>query len=75
EIHDVIGEVSNIVGGSLKSRFCDSGLPCELSIPSITSGSDFHIESMNWARCERYIFGNKDHAGIVEVFIKKAVKT
>jgi len=75
EIHDVIGEVSNIVGGSLKSRFCDSGLPCELSIPSITSGSDFHIESMNWARCERYVFGNKEHAGIVEVFIKKAVNT
>ena len=74
EINDVIGEMSNIVGGSLKSRFCDSGLPCELSIPSITSGSNFHIESMSWARRERYVFCNKEHAGIVEVFIKKAVK-
>ena len=35
EVHDVIGEVCNMIGGDLKSRLCDSGLTCELSIPSI----------------------------------------
>ena len=35
EVDDVIGEVSNMIGGDLKSRFCDSGLPCRLSIPPL----------------------------------------
>ncbi|MBW1728944.1 MAG: chemotaxis protein CheX [Deltaproteobacteria bacterium] len=60
EVNDVIGEVSNMIGGDLKSRFCDSGLPCELSIPSITSGSDFKVESRNY----------QQHFAVVEVFIK-----
>jgi CheY-specific phosphatase CheX len=41
EVHDVVGELSNMVGGDLKSRLCDAGLTCELSIPTITSGREF----------------------------------
>jgi len=70
EVHDVIGEVSNMVGGSMKSRFCDSGLPCELSIPTIMSGNDFKVESMDWVRSERFVFSNQQYSGIVEVFIR-----
>ena len=70
EVNDVIGEVSNMVGGHLKSRFCDSGFPCDLSIPSITSGKNFKIESKNWARHERIAFCHEAHVALVEVFIK-----
>ena len=43
DVRDVISEVCNIVGGSLKSNFCDAGLTCALSPPSFTTGTDFNI--------------------------------
>lgn len=69
-IEDVIGELSNMVCGDLKSRFCDAGLHCELSIPSITIGSNFKIESMDWMRYERLGFSHKEHVAVVEVYVK-----
>jgi chemotaxis protein CheX len=70
EIHDVIGELSNMIGGDLKSRFCDAGLPCDLSIPSITSGSDFRVEPTDWHRHERFAFQYDEQQIRVEVFVK-----
>ena len=70
EVHDVIGEVCNMVGGNLKSRLCDAGFVCELSIPSITAGSDFSIESKGWQRHERFGFQNHEDSALVEVFMK-----
>jgi chemotaxis protein CheX len=70
EIHDVIGETSNMVGGNLKSRLCDSGFPCELSIPSITSGGGFNIESKDWQHHEKIFMENNKQLVVVEVFMK-----
>lgn len=70
EVHDVIGEVCNMIGGDLKSRLCDSDLTCELSIPSITSGKEFSIASKGWDRRELCAFRNQQHTAVVEVFIK-----
>jgi CheY-specific phosphatase CheX len=70
EVHDVIGEVCNMIGGDLKSRLCDSGLTCELSIPSITSGKEFSIQSRGWDRSELYAFRNQQQTAVVQVFIK-----
>ena len=70
EIHDVIGELSNMIGGDLKSRLCDAGFACELSIPSITSGRDFTIESKGWAVKEVVCFQYQEHMALVEAYIK-----
>ena len=70
EVHDVIGEVCNMIGGDLKSRLCDRGLTCELSIPSITTGKEFRIESHGWDRSERFGFSSNGHTARVEVFMK-----
>ena len=70
EVHDVIGELSNMIGGDLKSRLCDAGFVCELSIPSITSGKDFNIESKGWAVKESVCFQYQDHIALIEAFIK-----
>ncbi len=70
EIQDVIGEISNMIGGGIKSRLCDSGYPCELSIPSITSGKDFAVESKGWAIREAFPFSYRNHSAFVEVFLK-----
>jgi len=70
EVHDVIGEMSNMIGGNLKSRLCDAGFPCSLSIPSITSGDGFKIESLGWERHESFVFKYENHTALVEVVIK-----
>ena len=70
EIHDVIGEVCNMIGGDLKSRMCDFGLTCELSIPSITTGKEFTIEPQGWDRSEEFGFISNQHTARVEVFMK-----
>lgn len=72
DVHDVIGELCNMICGDLKSRLCDEGLTCELSIPSITSGKEFQIEAQGWARNERYGFRSEQHLALVEIFIKSA---
>ena len=45
EINDVIGELCNMIGGSLKSNLCDQGLSCQLSLPSVLRGKEFQIET------------------------------
>lgn len=70
EIKDVIGEVTNIIAGNLKSGFCDSGLTCEISPPSITSGNDFKIETLNMDRYEHFFFHYQENNIFVEVCVK-----
>jgi len=70
EIHDVVGELCNMICGDLKSRLCDVGLICELSIPLIIFGKEFMIEPRGWACSERYGFRNNRHTALVEIFMK-----
>lgn len=72
EVFDVIGEVSNMIGGDLKSRFCDAGLDCQLSIPTTTSGSNFKIDLQGWIKHESLIFYNGTNSASVEVYVKNA---
>ena len=70
EVYDVVGELSNMIGGDLKSRLCDAGLTCELSIPTITSGKEFRIHPKGWTRHERLVFSHDTDTGLVDVYIK-----
>ena len=70
EVDDVIGEMSNMIGGYLKSRFCDAGFPCELSIPSITRGKDFKMESLDYDVHKKVGFTHEKGNIIVDVFVK-----
>ena len=70
EAHDVVGEITNMIGGDLKSRLCDAGLTCELSIPTIISGGDFKIETVGWVRQERIAFRFENYDAIAFIYIK-----
>ncbi|MEE4351480.1 MAG: chemotaxis protein CheX [Desulfatiglans sp.] len=72
EIKDVISEVTNIIGGTVKSALNDFGFFCYLTTPSITTGDDFRIESLNMSVHERYSFGYQDDTVIVELGLKTA---
>jgi flagellar motor switch protein FliN/FliY len=71
EIRDLVAEITNIVGGNLKSALNDSGYPCVLSTPSITFGTDFSIKSLNMDRFDRYAFQKDDQVLIIEVGLKE----
>ena len=71
EVFDVIRELSNIIGGNLKSGFVDVGLSCVLSTPSITNGSDFRVEALNIIKTQRFLFNAQGHTIIVDAGIKK----
>jgi len=69
-VKDVIGEMTNILGGNLKAAFCDTGLDCQISTPSLTVGLDFNIEILNMDRYEQFAFKLNDHDILVEVCVK-----
>jgi chemotaxis protein CheX len=70
EVFDVIGELCNMVGGDIKSRLCDHGFKCDLSIPSVTRGNNLKIESMGWDRCESFGFKYRANTALVHVYMK-----
>lgn len=46
DINDVVGEMTNMLAGGLKSAFCDADVPCAVSTPTIIRGSSFRVEQM-----------------------------
>jgi len=70
DVKDVIGEMTNIIAGNLKTAFCDSGLHCVISPPSITAGKNFKISVLNMDRYERFTFKFEHHEITVEVCVK-----
>jgi flagellar motor switch protein FliN/FliY len=71
QVFDVLREMSNIIGGNLKSQFVDAGLSCILSTPAITNGLDFTIEPLNTISPQRILFAYQDHTIIVEAGVKR----
>lgn len=71
EVYDVIREVSNIIGGNLKSKFVDAGLSCVLSTPSITNGRDFRVSPTNVIKPAQFLFSHKGSVIIVEAGVKR----
>jgi len=70
EVNDVVGELSNMIGGNLKSYLSDYGLPCALSIPFITRGQSFAIQTKDGAWCERFAFRYQEHLALVQLCMK-----
>jgi len=70
EVKEVIGEVSNMASGSLKSSICDAGFDCRISPPSFTAGSDFEMECLHLDREGKYAFSHAADSFIVEIGLK-----
>jgi len=69
-VNDAIGELANMVVGQIKSRLCDRGLPCVLTIPSIVRGSSFSVEGCSTDEHEAYRFMCANQQLSVEVLAK-----
>ena len=71
EVYDVIRELSNIIGGNLKSKFVDAGLSCVLSTPAITNGRDFKVSPTNIIKPTQFLFSHNESIIIVEAGVKR----
>jgi chemotaxis protein CheX len=70
EINDVLGEITNMLTGHLKSCLCDAGAPCAVSIPSIIRGSSYQVETLPDVRRELLLFHCEADPLAVEVHLK-----
>jgi chemotaxis protein CheX len=70
DVNDVVGEVTNMVTGGLKSWLCDNHAPCAMSTPAIIRGTAFSIEPMPDVERDWLTFQCGDEFVIAEIHIK-----
>ena len=70
EINDVVGELTNMLTGGLKSWLCDSGAACAVSTPAIIRGTSFEIEASPEVAREVLQFECGPERVVLEVHIK-----
>jgi chemotaxis protein CheX len=70
EVNDVVGEVTNMLTGGLKSWLCDSGAECAVSTPAIIRGSAFTIEAVPDVEREWLIFECGPDRIVVEIHVR-----
>lgn len=70
-VNDAMGELSNIVVGNVKSRLCDQGWPCTLTIPSIVRGQQLSIEAVTDTARRVLGFKNSEHHLLAELMVQE----
>lgn len=70
EVNDVVGEMTNMLAGGLKSTLCDLGATCAVSTPAIIRGTSFEIEALPDVRRECMVFACDAERVVVELHIK-----
>jgi chemotaxis protein CheX len=70
EVNDVIGEVTNMLAGGLKSWLCDAGAACALTTPAVIRGSSFEIKPKPGGETALLAFTCGETQGFVEVHLK-----
>lgn len=51
DLNDAIGEIANMLGGSVKQNLSKGGLDVKLSIPTVISGEDYTVNSLSDNDC------------------------
>jgi chemotaxis protein CheX len=70
DVNDVLGEVTNMLAGGLKSWLCDADAACALGTPAIIRGTSFHISACEGVARIQLGFASSSHQGLVEIHIK-----
>lgn len=70
DVNDVVGEVSNMLAGGLKSWFCNAGFPCAISTPGIIRGASFEIEPMPGIQRTILVFECDGEPIVAEIHLK-----
>ena len=68
DVNDVIGELTNITAGKLKSCFRTPDRPCNLSLPTIIRGHTIEMESVSGTHRHSYTFRHENEPIVVEFY-------
>ena len=69
-VNDALGEVANMLVGYIKSRLCDQGLPCVLTVPSVVRGAHLSVAAVNSTEKRVFHFKVENEHLLVEVHLK-----
>lgn len=70
DANDVVGEITNMLTGGLKSWLCDAGAECVVSPPTIIRGHSFAIEQLPGIQREWLTFACGTDQAAVEIHLK-----
>jgi len=71
DLNDAIGEISNMLGGSVKQVLSKGGLDVKLSIPTVIAGEDYTVNSLSDSDCVVIPFKVEDDKFLVGLVLKK----
>lgn len=69
EVVDAIGEITNMIAGSFRTRLAIQGDAWAISVPTVTLGSDFYIKPVTTGRRTLLSFGLAEHEVLVELIL------
>lgn len=71
DLNDAIGEIANMLGGSVKQVLSKGGLDVKLSIPTVISGEDYTVNSLSDNDCVVVPFTAEGMTLLVGLTLKK----
>lgn len=71
DLNDAIGEIANMLGGSVKQVLSKGGLDVKLSIPTVISGEDYTVNSLSDNDCVVVPFAVEEMILLVGLTLKK----
>jgi len=71
EVADAIGEVTNMIAGSFRTRMAGDGDTWAITVPTVTLGSDFYIKPMTSGRRALLPFGMGSSEVLIELIASK----
>lgn len=73
QVIDAIGEITNMIAGSLRTRLSRDGGVWAMSIPTVTTGSDFYTACVSDVRRVLCPFRIGEHEVFVELIVSRDV--
>ena len=70
-INDAIGEITNMIAGSFRTKMATEGDAWAISVPTVTMGSDFYIKPFSNGRRILLPFRMNDNDVYVELILTK----
>jgi chemotaxis protein CheX len=69
-VNDAVGEMANMLVGQVKSRLCDRGQTCVLTVPSVVRGRSLRVEPIRSTERHVYAFEAEGNHIFIEAFVK-----
>jgi chemotaxis protein CheX len=71
DLNDAIGEISNMLGGSIKQVLSKGGMDVKLSIPTVISGDSYTVNALSDSDCVAIPFAIEGDRFLVGLVLKK----